>query len=132
MMKRTSVYRTIMLIYLIVVGILCFARIDGLQSAPTTIFGLASDKVAHFLMFLPFAPLAFLCIGKKAGTPLKAALVTIAIFMVGCIIASATEVIQGWTGYRTSDPKDFVADTLALALGSVVVIIMEAGKKDEE
>ena len=132
MMKRTLIYRIAMLVYLVVVGYLCFARIDGIQSAPLSIFGIASDKVVHFLMFLPFAPLAFLCLGRKAATPVRAVLVTLAIFLVGCVIAGATEVMQGWTGYRTSDPRDFVADTLALALGSVAVIIMEARKKDEE
>ena len=132
MTKKTLAFRITMIVYLIVVGVLCFVRLDGMEQAPGSIFGIEADKIVHFIMFLPFAPLAFLSIGKKAPTPWRAMLVTLSVFLLGCVMAGATELIQGMTGYRTADAKDFVADTLALCLGSVIVIVLEASKRHEK
>ena len=46
------------------------------------------------------------------------------IFLVGTLIAAGTEVGQSLFPYRTTDPKDFLADTIALAVYSLAVFIV--------
>ena len=72
-------------------------------------------------MFFPFPILAFLAYDKYTGDRKKVLLFAIVTFIVGCLIAAGTELGQAYlTEYRSGDPKDFLADFLALLSGSVI------------
>ena len=45
-------------------------------------------------------------------------------FVIGCLLAGATEVIQGELGYRTEDIMDFRADGISLAIASIITFIL--------
>jgi len=132
--KRTIWYwHLLMLIYIAAVAYLCFANLSSMPNVRASYFGIPTDKLVHFAMFFPFPILASLSIRSKGRTPWNAALRTIGIFLLGCIIAAGTELLQGKTGYRTPDAADFRADAVALAIASVisvaVIIIRETNKK---
>ena len=59
------IYIAAFIIYLIAVFVLCFIKGENLPEVERSIFGLPMDKVAHFIMFLPFPILASLSIIRK-------------------------------------------------------------------
>lgn len=122
--RTLLLFRILMVLYIAAIAVLCFAHFSNMTDVPTTIFGLDADKIVHFLMFLPFPLLAYLAIGKLPKTPLRALLATLALFFVGSLIAAGTEIGQAYLPYRSADPLDFKADTLALAIGSLITFIV--------
>ena len=113
-----------MLLYILTVAYLCFGKLDSLPDVKRSYFGIDTDKIVHFLMFLPFPILSYFCAGRKFSSPWQAVLFTIVIFFIGCMVAAGTEMGQSLTNYRVSDPLDFKADALALALSSTVMFII--------
>jgi hypothetical protein len=57
---RRIIFLLLFCLYIAAVAYLCFARPDEVPSLPETWFGLPADKVAHFLMFLPFPFLGYI------------------------------------------------------------------------
>ena len=108
-------------LYLAAIAVLCFGNFSSLPSVSNTILGIPTDKVVHFIMFFPFPILAFLAYDKFTGTVKSAIIFAVVTFLAGCIIAAATEIGQAYiTDYRSGDPTDFLADILALLLGSCI------------
>lgn len=125
-MKKSTVilFRILIVLYLVAVAVLCFGHFGKLPQIHSKILGIEQDKLVHFLMFLPFPLLSYFAVGKNPAGPWKALGEVLLIFLAGCLIAAGTEVAQGFLPYRTADPKDFQADTLALALCSLIVFIL--------
>ena len=57
---KTFLARILFFLYLAAVAFLCFMHVDKLPDVQKFIFGIPTDKIAHFLMFLPFPILAYL------------------------------------------------------------------------
>ena len=117
-----------MLIYIFAVMYLCFAHFNNLPDAPRTIFGIQTDKIAHFIMFFPFPILGFYAYDRLTDTPLKAFAAIIILFSFGGIFAGITEIVQGMMPYRTEDIKDFRADLIGLGLSSAIVFVIDVLK----
>jgi VanZ family protein len=116
-----TIFRVLFYLYLVAVAVLCFGSFNSLPEVSKTILGIPTDKVVHFCMFFPFPILAFLAYDKYTGDRKKVLLFAIVTFVVGCILAAGTELGQAYlTEYRSGDPKDFLADFLALLSGSVI------------
>ena len=62
--KRRIFARILFLLYLVAICILCFGKFSGSSDFPTSLLGIPSDKIVHFLMFLPFPILAFFAFDK--------------------------------------------------------------------
>lgn len=124
-MKRSTIFRILTLIYLIAVGVLCFANFSSIPTAPGSFLGIPADKIIHFLMFAPFPILSWFSLERKGWGVVRSMLVIVLVFAVGCMIAGATEIIQGHLPYRTMDPADFRADMLGLALSSVIAFLID-------
>ena len=118
-----------MLLYLIAIAFLCFISGDNIPVVRSTFLGFPTDKVAHFIMFLPFPILAFLSTDWKISKVWKNALLIFCILVVGCGIASLTEYIQSFTPTRTADVKDLYADMMSLGLSSIFVFFVTLFKK---
>lgn len=129
MKSRVFLSRILMLLYLVAIAFLCFVSGDSLPSIRSSFLGLPTDKVAHFIMFLPFPILAFLSTNWKITKVWKNALLVFLILLLGCSIAALTEYIQGFTMTRTADVKDFYADILSLGISSVFVFLVTLFKK---
>ena len=126
-MKAKKILPKVILgLYFIAVGILCFCRFDGGIDLPSTFWGIPQDKLAHFLMFLPYPILATLALHLPAGKPRSMILFLLWVVIAGGVIAGATELIQGTTGYREADIADFRADCLGIFTGAVLTLIYGA------
>ncbi len=125
MTTKTILARILFFLYLAAIAFLCFMRVDKIPDVQQFIFGIPTDKVAHFLMFLPFPILAYLAYDHLTNKVWSAILFAVATFIVGALLAYATEYIQGKLPYRSMDINDFKADALALAISCVFVFIVD-------
>ena len=122
--RKPDIFGTIALvIYLALVAYLCFSHFDSLPNVPRSFMGIPSDKIVHFLMFLPLVPLAYIAFVGDRHRLWVTILAILVIFMAGCGIAALTEIIQGMTSYRSKDLLDFRADSFSMAAASLVVFI---------
>lgn len=126
-MKRIAPFLTFLL-YIAAVCYLCFAKFDSLSGVPHVLFGIPFDKIVHFCMFFPFPLIIHWMIGGRRTKVWKSVMLVLSIFLVGIVIAAATELIQGQIPYRSADPLDFKADALALAISSFFVTLIENHK----
>ena len=128
--RQRIIARILFGVYLVAVAWLCFGKLDGSQNMPATLWGIPTDKIAHFLMFLPCPVLAFFAFDRFTEKFWPTVLWTTVIFLAGCAFAAGTEIVQArLLPYRTGDPADFKADLLALALSSVIVLILDLSKQ---
>ena len=122
--------RILFVAYLVAVAWLCFGRFDSTQDVPMDLWGIPTDKIVHFLMFLPFPVLAFFAFDRFTEKFWPSVLWTSVSFLAGCAFAAGTEYVQArLLPYRTGDPADFMADFIALAVGSVAVLILDLSKQ---
>lgn len=132
MKTRKRISAIIFCLYLAAVCILCFMKGENLPQVEEFIFGIPTDKVVHFLMFLPYPVLASLSFIQKENSFLSNLAILIILTIVGSGLAYGIEVIQSKTGYRSYDMNDFHADCLGMAIGFVsalAVIINQKLKK---
>lgn len=122
--KRNIVSLILFVVYLSAVIWCCFGHFDGLPGVDKDLFGIPTDKIVHFIMFLPFPVLCFKSFSFLASKPWHAFLMLAVIFILGCMIAAGTEIGQSFTDYRSGDPIDFTADAAALAVSSVVTFVV--------
>ncbi len=123
-------FQIIFWLYVAGVLFLCFGHFDSTPSVPLDFFGIPTDKIVHFTMFFPFPILAFLAFDRFTDSVKSTLLFTGATFIVGLILAFGTEWGQAhFTEYRSGDSMDLLADTLALFLSSVLVIVVDIVKQ---
>ena len=125
MMKRTTLFRILTLVYLAGVALLCFANFNNMPDVQKTFLGIPADKVVHFFMFRPFPPLAFWSLRLTRKGLVKALLILIGLFVLGCLIAWGTEFVQSKLPYRSMDMTDFRADRLGLACGCLLTYFIQ-------
>lgn len=130
MTKRQIIFaRIILVLYLVAVAVLCFANIKNTPQIKKELFGIATDKIAHFLMFLPLPVLAFFAFDKYTEKVWTSILFTILTFGCGIGIAALTELVQSRLPYRSGDGRDFLADVIALAASSAFILILDISKQ---
>lgn len=122
-MKRKAIFITAFVIYLAAVIYLCLMKPDNLPQTELYLFGLPLDKVAHFLMFLPFPALAYMMLWEKGRKTWAELLILLSCLAVGVGLAFLTEHLQDMTQYRSSDIKDIYADMTGLGIGCIIVLI---------
>ena len=124
-MKRTTIFRILMLLYLGAVALLCFANFNNLPDVQKSFFGIATDKIVHFFMFLPFPVLAYWSLRLARNSVVKTLIILVAIFIVGCLLAWGTEFVQSKLPYRQMDILDFRADRIGLASGCIIAFFIK-------
>lgn len=122
---KTILARILFILYLAAIAFLCFMHADKLPDMQKTLLGIPSDKVAHFLMFLPFPILAFLAYDHVTNKFWSAVLFAVLTFAVGAGIAWLTEYVQGMLPYRSREIADLKADLLALGISTLGVFITD-------
>lgn len=125
MSTNTILSRILFILYLGTVALICFMRPDRLPDLQKTIFGFPTDKVAHFMMFLPFPILSFMAFVPSAKKVWVVALHSFLVLLAGCAVAALTEYVQGFLPYRTKDFSDFKADLLALSISTLLVFLVD-------
>ena len=124
MNKRKVIGLILFLIYLGFVAWCCFGYFDDLPKPKQFILGIPLDKIVHFLMFVPFPFLCYMAFGPERGESWKSVLTIFLAFLAGCLVAAGTEIGQSFTSHRTADPKDFIADAVALAVASLAALVL--------
>ena len=122
--RNVTIARILMLLYIAALAYLCFGHFSNLPQISRKFLNIDTDKIVHFIMFLPFPVLFYFCIGKNPRNAFMALLAVLGIFLAGCLIAAGTEIGQKFIPDRASDPKDFLADSIALGLSSLAVFII--------
>ena len=120
MKKAGRIFPIVFALYVCAVLFCCFWRFESLPEAGRSFLGIPADKVAHFIMFLPWAVLAWLAFSKKNLA---------AIFLLGCVFAALTEAGQSLTTYREGDTLDLLADILGLAAGFLAIPVIKSHLK---
>lgn len=119
-MSWKLLFRVLLGLYLAALLFLCFGRFSSLPSVPWTIWGIPSDKVMHFLLFIPFPILTFQAF-YRGESPW---LLFLGVIVSGCLLATGTELGQRYlTTYRFGDWKDLLADAVGIAAGSLPLIL---------
>lgn len=111
------------LVYLSLVGFLCFANPEGYPSVDFSFYGIPGDKLVHFLLFTPYPILAYLILDVTGKSFLLEFASIVGIFITGAIIAFGTEKIQGMTEYRSFEKMDLLADIAGLMVSSFLVFV---------
>lgn len=127
MMKKRKLFSlSLFILYLAAVLYCCFGRFSDLpEIGQDTFWGIPTDKIVHFLLFLPFPILCFLTFTGRTRKPAHTVLTVGCVFLTGCVIAAATEIGQSLTDYRSGDLLDFAADVTALTISSAAVTIID-------
>lgn len=122
MKVRINIMSIAFCIYLAAVAVLCFMQGDSMPDMSGTWFGFPKDKVAHFLMFLPFTPLSYLTFRSKSSSFWIKIMILTLMLAIGAGLAYSTEIIQERLKYRSYQTTDLIADGLGLSIGYVVIV----------
>lgn len=122
-MRRRILFIAAFLIYLTAVVYLCLMKPDNLPQAEIYLFGLPIDKVAHFMMFLPFPALSYMMLWENGRKIWADLLILLSCMAIGTGLAFLTEHLQSMTQYRSSDILDTYADMAGLGTGGLLVLI---------
>ena len=119
-LKRLSL--ALFCIYILAVVALCVIQTEELPELPKHFLGIPFDKIAHFIMFLPFVIL-----GYTAFMPTEQSIwrkiAVLGIFVItGCVFAFSTEKMQAMTAYRSYEITDMVADGSGLLFGCLITL----------
>ena len=117
------IFIPLFVLYLAAVAILCFMRPESLPETEKFLFSIPMDKVAHFIMFLPYPALAATSFIRKGMTPWQKAALLAIVAVTGAGLAYGTEVLQAHTGYRAYEIADFKADLIGIAAGTMITVI---------
>ncbi|MBR3064180.1 MAG: hypothetical protein IKG90_00835 [Bacteroidales bacterium] len=108
------------LAYVAAVAWLCFGTFKPDPSIPRTIFNIPTDKVVHFLMFLPFPILGTIAFDFRSwwrALSIMTILANLAAFTFEQLQSRITTV-------RVTDPTDLNANFLGISLGLLIAIII--------
>lgn len=120
MTKRSlTVWRIIMLLYLLAVAYICFAPGDRMPQMPQWDLPIPMDKLVHFTMFLPFPIVAFFAFNLKGSLKNIAVL-----FLIGVSLAGLTEIIQSFSPTRSMEGMDFLADCIGIGLSCLLLLLL--------
>ncbi len=131
-MKNNSlIYKTIFILYLLAVAVLCLMPTSSFPDVRPDIFGIPIDKIVHFIMFFPFPILAYAALKPATSNTLRPFIMTLIILSFGCNAATATEVAQKFlTDYRSADIFDLIADIISMCVSSVIIFIIELRRQN--
>ena len=123
-------FQVLFFFYVAAVLFLCFAHFEQTPAIEWSLWGIPSDKVVHFCMFLPFPILAFLAFDRYTDSVRSTLLFSGITLLVGFLLAWGTEWGQAHlTDYRSGDPLDLLADGTALVLSTLLVIFLDIRKQ---
>lgn len=128
-MKRKIIYISLFCIYIAAVLLLCLMKPTDLPQHDIMIFGIPADKLAHFIMFMPYPILVYLMFFDRNRSRLLDLCILAVCIAMGIGTAIGTEQLQAMTQYRTPDINDVYADMKGMAPGCIGVLIYILIKK---
>ena len=123
--RRLITWSRILLgLYLMAVFFLCFGKFDSASSVDLSFLGIPTDKLVHFAMFLPYPFLVYFSLRNGEMRRADRAIAIGWVFLSGVVIAAATEAAQYFIPYRTGEWRDLFADSAALAVSSLILLVL--------
>ena len=122
---KSILSRVLFVLYLGAVAALCFLSSENLPDIQRTIWGIPTDKLAHFAMFLPFPILFYLAWDHRSAKALGAITFALLNMAAGALVAAITEWVQKYLPTRSMDLHDFGSDLLALGIATALVFIID-------
>lgn len=122
-LKRRHMAILLFALYLAAVAYLCFLKPGSIPVLQQFIFGIPTDKVIHFIMFLPYPVLAYISFRPDRKGVSIHLIALAAIIAVGAAMAMGVERLQIAAG-RNYDIKDFYANIAGMAAGAVITLIL--------
>ena len=118
--RQLTVARILLAVYLAALLWLCFGHFDAMPDVKRYIWGIPTDKIVHFLMFLPFPILGTIAFDFRSWWR------TLSIMTILANLAAFTfEQLQSCiTTVRVTDPTDLNANFLGISLGLLIAIII--------
>ncbi len=127
-MKQERVKLLAIIITISYVGAVLFMCLHNFSSSdmelPTSFLGIPMDKVAHFIMFLPFCFVFWflLCFSRED----RSGHVYAMILLLGLFFASITEAMQeSFTEERCAEAYDLFSDSLGISFGMALVLSLK-------
>lgn len=125
-----NIGRCILAIYIIVILALCLGTFQGVSGMWKTFWGIQLDKIFHFLMYLPYPPLAVWAFYQKN----KWWRLLLYILLIGIAYSGAIEIMQAlFTDSRSAEWGDLLANVAGMGtsalLMSLIYIIVQKIKK---
>lgn len=118
--RQLLIARIVFAVYLIVVGFLCCGKFSGTEKVPLVLWGIPTDKIVHFLMFLPFPILGTMAFDFRSWWRALACSM-----LMANIVAFLFERLQSvLTSHRITDAKDLNANLLGITLGLLITIVI--------
>ena len=121
--KLILIAKILFILYLAGVLVLCLCNISSTPNIPSDIWGIPADKVAHFMMFLPYPFLLYGAFHGRINKPYGHIRMLLAILISGAVFAGFIELAQSWTGYRSCEGMDLLADVLGLFTSTFILVI---------
>ena len=120
------ILKAIFILYIIGLCFCCFWNFRSSIDLSTELWGIPKDKIAHFCMFFPFPIIFYLAFPKLRNTPRRYLKFSILALATGVATGLVIEIIQGWSGYRSCDMTDLLADFCGLAAAVLILQAFEA------
>ncbi|MBR5100801.1 MAG: hypothetical protein IKX34_05815 [Bacteroidales bacterium] len=108
------------LAYVALVAWLCFGTFKPDSSVPRSILGIPTDKVVHFLMFLPFPILGTIALDFRSWWRTLSMTTLLANIIAFCFEQLQSRI----TTVRITDPADLNANFLGITLGLLIAILI--------
>ena len=121
--RKRYIWAFILCCYFAAVLMICLAKPEDIPTIQISFFGIPTDKIAHFLMFLPYPAIAYAVFRPAEGNRWRHIAVLAAIFAAGLGLAMGTERLQGLSEYRSYEIEDFYADVLGMELSAFITAL---------
>lgn len=95
---------------------------------PVQLLGIELDKLVHFTLFFPYSIFAWLAFGRSS-TKKFSNWSFVLIGASGFVLASVTEFSQLMNPDRNFDPKDLLANFIAIIAGTLLITVISISKK---
>lgn len=130
--KKYSFIFSLLIIYIATLFFCCLYNFSGGTGLDLGQYflGIRLDRVAHFLMFLPYPFLCWGCLKLSRGRTFFASHTAASVIVSGVIVATIAELSQELlTTYRDTDPLDLAANVSAIVAGIMIIKFINYIKK---
>lgn len=114
------------IVYICAVCFFCLYHFSGEDlNLSEYIWGIRKDRIAHFLMFLPYPFVCWLFFNYNKHIKIYKQYTFATILLSGIALGAITEAAQEmFTSYRDGDPYDLGADITGIVVGTVLVYLL--------
>ncbi len=130
--RERYVWSALFCIYIVLVAYVCFAQPGNIPELRPYLWGIPTDKLMHFIMFLPYPIVAYGLFRPEEGGYKRSIATLLTIYAAGILLATGTELLQKFSEYRTCEAEDFYADMAGMSSSALVILFYILFKKNKK